>query len=159
MKILVFSDSHGRMSRMLRVIEEEQPDAVIHLGDMAQDVEDLRAAYPNMPIYAVTGNNDLVAEDPYTRVIALGGIWMFLCHGHTLRVRSSLLALLNSALQEKCSVALYGHTHIEQICEEQGVWIMNPGSIALPAYGKPSYLRIKISDRGQMQSKIMYPDY
>ena len=158
MKLLVFSDSHRRTARMMRVIENEKPDAVIHLGDVADDVDKLRHTYPDLTLYAVTGNNDLYAEDPYTRIISLNGVRMFLCHGHTLRVRSSLLALLNSALQENCQIALYGHTHVEDICQESGVWIMNPGSISLPAYGKPSYLKIEITD-GQPHSQIIYPDH
>lgn len=158
MKILVFSDSHRKTGRMFRVIEEEIPDAVIHLGDVAEDVRELRLVYSDFPIYAVTGNNDLYAEDPYTRILTLDKVRMFLCHGHTLRVRASLTGLLHCALQEQCTIALYGHTHQEEICQENGVWIINPGSISLPAYGKPSYIRMEIKD-GQPTCKIIYPDH
>ena len=159
MKVLVFSDSHGRTSGMLHAIQAEKPDHVIHLGDVAADVAVLRETYPDIPIHAVTGNNDWKAiDDPYTQVIVLNGVRIFLCHGHTLRVRYDLLPLWSYAKQEQCAVALYGHTHMEQICQEDGIWIMNPGSIALPHYGKRSYLRMKISDGGQVHSEIVYPD-
>lgn len=49
MKILVFSDSHGRTLDMYGLIETEAPDAVIHLGDHYEDACDLRRSYPNMP--------------------------------------------------------------------------------------------------------------
>ena len=37
MKILVFSDSHRSRGDMIEAIDEQQPDQVIHLGDLITD--------------------------------------------------------------------------------------------------------------------------
>ena len=37
MKIVVISDSHGRMLDVYDAVERECPDAVIHLGDCYED--------------------------------------------------------------------------------------------------------------------------
>ena len=40
--------------------------------------------------------------------------------------------LLNLALEAKrrgCDIALYGHTHVADICEMEGVTLINPGSL------------------------------
>lgn len=86
MKILVFSDSHGRTLDMYGLIETEAPDAVIHLGDHYEDACDLRRSYPNMPVYAVRGNNDFEPDAPLFSVIAPEGVRMYLTHGHRDRV-------------------------------------------------------------------------
>lgn len=86
MKILVFSDSHGRTIDMYSLIESEFPDAVIHLGDHYEDASDLRRSYPDLPIYAVRGNNDFEPDAPLFSVIAPAGVRMYLTHGHRDRV-------------------------------------------------------------------------
>ena len=83
MKILVFSDSHGRTIDMYSLIESEFPDAVIHLGDHYEDASDLRRSYPDFPIYAVRGNNDFEPDAPLFSVIAPAGVRMYLTHGQS----------------------------------------------------------------------------
>ena len=59
MKLIVFSDSHRRnVSDMLAIIDEENPDAVIYLGDVCDDVQDIRSVFPHLKVYEVRGNND-----------------------------------------------------------------------------------------------------
>ena len=41
MKILVISDSHGRLERLISIYEKEQPDVVICAGDHSEDGENL----------------------------------------------------------------------------------------------------------------------
>lgn len=155
MKVLIFSDSHGRTTEMLEAIEKESPQTVIHLGDVLDDVQDIRYAFPNIHVYAVSGNNDYSFSEPVTKVIELNGCRIFLSHGHTLGVRASTVSLSGYARQAGCSIALYGHTHKEEIIIENGLTVMNPGSISLPAYGKKTYIKMIIVG-GQAQNEIIY---
>ena len=41
MKYLVLSDSHGNVDNMVRAVEREKPDGIIHLGDCWRDAEEL----------------------------------------------------------------------------------------------------------------------
>ena len=37
MKLLILSDSHGRIERCVEVIERERPQMLLHLGDLVRD--------------------------------------------------------------------------------------------------------------------------
>ncbi len=145
MKILVFSDSHGRTLDMYGLIETEAPDAVIHLGDHYEDACDLRRSYPNMPVYAVRGNNDFEPDAPLFSVIAPEGVRMYLTHGHRDRVGWSDTGLVSAhAADNGCTLALYGHTHLRNDVTEGGVRVMNPGSISMPRSGRASCIRLTV---------------
>ena len=53
MKILVFSDSHGRLGLMLDAVEKERPQRVFFLGDCYRDGQALADAYPDIPMELV----------------------------------------------------------------------------------------------------------
>lgn len=61
MKILVFSDSHGRLGLMLDAIEKERPQRVFFLGDNYRDGQALADACPDLAIDMVQGNCDFCA--------------------------------------------------------------------------------------------------
>ena len=48
MKIVIFSDSHGDAETMCGVVEKENPDMIIYLGDGIADAEQLNEKYPNI---------------------------------------------------------------------------------------------------------------
>ena len=58
LKILVFSDSHRYTGGMIQAIEEQQPDLVVHLGDLQRDAEELALLYPKLSMVTVPGNCD-----------------------------------------------------------------------------------------------------
>ncbi|MDR3766642.1 MAG: metallophosphoesterase [Butyricicoccus sp.] len=159
MKILVFSDSHGRTLDMYGLIESEQPDAIIHLGDHYEDACDLRRSYPNLVIYAVRGNNDFDPDAPLFSVIAPAGVRMYLTHGHRERAVWSQSGNVGSrAAEEGCTVALYGHTHMRHDQTEGGVRVMNPGSISLPRDGQASCLRLEVQDGKLLEACFLDTD-
>ena len=43
---------------MAYAVEQEKPDAVLHLGDHTDDAHDLGRAFPGLAIISVRGNND-----------------------------------------------------------------------------------------------------
>ena len=144
MKIAVFSDSHGRMHNCIRAMEMAGAvDHIIHLGDTSRDAEDLGILYPNTPITYVCGNCDFCAGGAYEKMVEIGSKRFFLCHGHTRSVKSGLAEL--AAAGKGADMVLFGHTHevFDGVVED--VRLLNPGSIALPASGAPSFCVIEIS--------------
>lgn len=133
--ILVFSDSHSGLSMMRRCMEKFKPQAVIHLGDFYEDAEAIQDDYRHIPFHIVAGNCDrnrcpLSAREMLCYPV--GGVMMFMAHGHNHKVKMGLGALLNDARRYGAQIALFGHTH--QACcvqEEDGLVVMNPGTCAV----------------------------
>ena len=86
MKVLIFSDSHGYNMAMAFAVDREEPDAVIHLGDHAEDAREIERVFPAMPICRVRGNNDFDPEVPLNAVVTPGGVRIYITHGHRERV-------------------------------------------------------------------------
>ena len=132
MKILVLSDSHAGLSFMRRCIELTQPDAIIHLGDYYRDGQTINEEYPQIPIYQVPGNCDLHSvwcPDPEIRLIELGGVRLYMTHGHRHHVKQGIYALMRDARAAGAQAALFGHTHLA-LCQQEadGLWLLNPGA-------------------------------
>lgn len=132
MKILVLSDSHSGLRFMFRCAEVIKPDAIIHLGDYFDDGVSLSEEYPHIPFYQVPGNCDRYRCIPGQAEILIpriGGVNFYLTHGHRHNVKLTDGLLLRDARAAGVDAVLYGHTH-EAECrqEEDGLWVMNPGS-------------------------------
>lgn len=132
MKILLLSDSHSAMSFMRRSVEAVKPDVMIHLGDYADDGQALHQEYPQIPFYQVPGNCDRYRWDPREPEILMpiiGGVKLYMTHGHRHNVKLHLGALIRDARQSGAQAALYGHTHQADCHQEpDGLWVVNPGS-------------------------------
>ena len=150
MKILVFADSHGYNMGMAYAVEREKPDAVLHLGDHADDAREIERAFPGLVVIRVRGNNDFDPDAPLFCVTILGGVRMYLTHGHRERVYASADMVARRAREEGCALAFFGHTHRMEIGWENGVLVCNPGSISLPRGGPASYGRLTV-ENGQAQ--------
>lgn len=141
MRAIVISDSHNNISACERAINSiDKFDMIIHLGDIARDVDYLEMCYYPTKVVSVLGNNDFLRKEDYERVIDFDGHKIFICHGHTLGVSHGTERLENMARQKGCSAALYGHTHLSSMkkCED-GLLIINPGSVSKPRGCKPSF--------------------
>ena len=147
MKILVFSDSHGDTSAMERMTELERPAQVLFLGDGLSDARALAQTFPQVPVCCVAGNCDPGGSGvPTERTVILGGHTLFMTHGHRYQVKRDILAATYAAREAGAEVLLYGHTH-EAFCRrENGLWILNPGSVRELFH--PSYGVILIGENG-----------
>ena len=143
MKLVVFSDSHGELEHMLDVIELEQPDHVIHLGDYDSDARALEREYPLLPLIMVRGNCDYRSDTPQTLVVPNLGKRLFLCHGHTYGVKTDLLPATYAAMEHGADILLFGHTHVPYLEQYGDLFLMNPGTIG--AFGRPTYGVIELS--------------
>ena len=146
MKICVFSDSHGYAGNMFAAIELEKPDACIFLGDGERDIARVIEEYPDLPVYAVSGNCDFRTDLSSSLFCEIGGVRIFATHGHLSRVKYDydLETLTSQAVEAGADVALFGHTHSQQLCESRGVTLLNPGSIGRGYY--PSYAVLTIEN-------------
>jgi putative phosphoesterase len=132
MKVLVLSDSHSTLSFMRRCIDAVKPDVMIHLGDHFDDGAAMQEEYPHIRLYQVPGNCDRYrcpSNQPEILIPRIGGVDLYMTHGHRHSVKSYLGALLRDARASGAAAALYGHTHVRDCHqEEDGLWVLNPGS-------------------------------
>lgn len=156
MRLLVISDTHRHIERVINLLEgEHRFDALIHLGDMVEDALDLYELF-GLPVYYVPGNCDWGSSNgAYDKVLEVMGKRIYICHGHMSRVKHNDGILRQLIIKEGYDVALYGHTHIARIDYEGDSILMNPGSISLPRDGQPSFGVIHIEDTGLIHSNIV----
>lgn len=157
-EIIVASDTHGR-GDLLGELEKAYPRADLHLH--CGDLESYPRQYPRWTF--VRGNNDYYADSgdmPDVRVISIGGHRIMMCHSHTFGYyRSRTKQMVETAKHNRCDILLYGHTHVSDVHEEDGVLMINPGSLRLPRDGKsPSYARIVIDDNSKVQVQILHEE-
>lgn len=136
MKILVFSDSHGKAKNIEKALEIHGGvcDLVVFLGDGIKDIEYIKGKYPKITFYSVKGNCDMMAESyPGTGVLDLDGIRVLITHGHLYNAKYGTSRLVYAALEKEADAVFFGHTHTptDEIidCDDKRVHIFNPGSI------------------------------
>ncbi len=132
MKILVLSDSHSGLRIMRRAVSCVHPDVMIHLGDYYEDGSVIAEENPNIVMHQVPGNCDqfrCLPQVPEILCYEIGGVRMYMTHGHRHRVKESIGRLVAAARAEGAEIALYGHTHVPDCHQEaDGLWVMNPGT-------------------------------
>ena len=132
-RILILADSHGDTNRCISLINkfENQLDAVIHAGDCVRDAEDLSYIFPDLPIHFVRGNNDIFTTAPGDLIVDMGGVRIFITHGHDYKVKYELryTTLAEKAKAAGADLCVFGHTHIPYTGFSGNMTIINPGSI------------------------------
>lgn len=135
MKIAVISDSHYIISSVEAVKEHlKDVDVILHCGDGAPDLKELTKDL-DVESYGVRGNCDITNEYPSERILELGGKTIFMCHGHRYGVKSSYNNIYYKGKECNADIVLFGHSHLKTIMRENGLVLMNPGSITSPAMG------------------------
>ena len=129
MRVLVFSDSHGRVSPMADAVELYRPDVAFHLGDVTRDADNLRLACPHLRLYQVPGNCDWGSAGPNEGVVELAGKTIFYLHGHTRGVKSGIGQAVSAAQALGAHLLLFGHTHRPLQSEYDGLLAVNPGAV------------------------------
>lgn len=131
MKILILSDSHAGLSFMRQAVRAVQPEQIVHLGDYYDDGEVIARENPHLRIHQVPGNCDRFRCPPGLPQFLcydVGGVRMYMTHGHLHGVKSSTCRLIAEARAMDAAVVLYGHTHAADCRMEDGLWVLNPGS-------------------------------
>ena len=154
MLIAVVSDTH-RSSKYIKLAKEliKDADILIHLGDNVDDVEELERDFKGV-VYAVAGNCDYSREYPKENVIEINGRKIFFTHGDLYGVKSSINNIYYRGKELGADIVLFGHTHQHIIEKENGMILMNPGSISLPRF-KGRYVGfIDINDDGKIDTYL-----
>ena len=136
MKIIIFSDSHGDVDTMCGVVEKENPDMIIHLGDSIIDANQLNDKFPGVKMIKVLGGIDSQKENEnWIQYVDIYGKRLMLTHGHTFiddeKTKTNFEGITNMFLSDRnnADIILFGHTHEPFILCSDGKWIMNPGCI------------------------------
>lgn len=137
MRIVVLSDSHIAKGRLFDIVEMQMKtaDLFIFLGDGEDDFDDVLALYPNLRYERVSGNCDWYSTYPQYKEIMAGGKRIFFTHGHPFRVKFGLEDLVSEAKNRQADICLFGHTHNQYTDYSNGIYYMNPGSVADGNYG------------------------
>ncbi len=154
MKYLVVADIHGSSlaaNRMQEVMDKDQIDACLLLGDILYHGprNDLPEGYDpksvitslnlmKEKIIAICGNCDsevdqMVLEFPIlasSNQFFLGERKVLLTHGH--REGDQYKQCLKPG-----DIYISGHTHLPLVSKEDDIFVLNPGSLALPKGGNP----------------------
>lgn len=128
MKLQVFSDSHHYLQGMLEAVTRENPDMVLHLGDLSSDAEILAAAFPTFPVISVPENCDGWSDQPAQRLLELEGRRILMGHGHRWQVKSGYEKAVKAASDTGADILLFGHTHVAYLEQRGSLWVMNPGA-------------------------------
>ena len=157
MKLIIASDIHGSAfwcRRLCELVEREQPDKLILLGDLLyhgprndlprgyapKEVIPMLSAYKER-IIAVRGNceaevDQMVLPFPcmadFSQLLAEEKTF-YLAHGHHHNPD-------NLPPLPEGSVFLSGHTHVKLDETRQGIRCLNPGSVSIPKDGSHSCL-------------------
>lgn len=150
MKIIVLSDSHGNFRALSNVLDNYYADIYIHLGDGERELNTFCLSHPDKNIYHVCGNCDMASLSPDELLISPDDKnVIFAVHGHNHRVKYSLETLKQTARSKGANIALYGHTHARHNEYDNGLYILNPGSVYIPRDGnKPSFGVIELLPKG-----------
>ncbi len=152
MKIIVISDSHGRVSNIFDAIDKNDDcDEIFFLGDGNSDIKQAIALYKDKKFTCVAGNCDFRTRNAelceYRRI---NGKTLYLTHGHMENVKFGVNDLVQKASIVRADVALFGHTHSPFFIKEPktGIYLLNPGSI-----GEGYYAILQIHDDGEIDAK------
>lgn len=131
MRILVLSDSHSDVISLRMAIDcVPDADAVIFLGDGANDFNSVLPRIARKKVIAVKGNCDgSLCAFPEKAIEKLDSTLVYCTHGYKEHVKYGLQELKDAARASGAALVLYGHTHTPHVAYEDGLHIMNPGSV------------------------------
>lgn len=162
MRIGIVSDTH-RSSRNPRALPKSLLDGlhgcdlIMHLGDVnAPWVLDVLGEIA--PVLAVQGNNDepqLLERLPWERFLEIGPHRVGMIHGHGTRFTARETTLKRMVGLVDCAV--YGHSHIPEIVQRDGLLLVNPGSPTQKRYApRHSYAMMDVGV--QIDAELVYLD-
>lgn len=150
MKLLIFSDIHGRLDSLLKIIEIfklEKYDSMIILGDVLyhgprnnlpenynpKECIKLLNQYSKKIVW-IKGNCDAYVDEMVLNFKAveklslnINGSEYYFEHGHLLD--------FDNLEKYKAQYIVYGHFHVPMLYKKNGFTLANPGSISIPKDG------------------------
>lgn len=146
MKLVVFSDAHGRQMVVDRILDfNPDADYFISLGDselpqeyfMDHDIVYVKGNYPRDPGFV------------YETELEVAGKRIYITHGHKFKVHRTLDKLIKFGISNNYDIVLFGHSHILHLQKLVTTWFINPGSCSSSRNQfPPSYCIIEIDANG-----------
>ena len=160
MKILIVSDTHRKDENLKWVIRKTKPfDMLIHLGDAeGSEYEIMKWVDKGCDLEMIMGNNDFFSDLPREEIIDLAGKKILVTHGHTYGVSGGTDGIVEAARARGCEAVLFGHTHYPEIEMQEGILVINPGSLTFPRQRgrKFSYAVMEAEEGKDLQAEIRY---
>lgn len=126
MRVLIVSDSH-LSPNLDEIYDYEQPDYALHAGDSQLLANDKNILNYNI---VVKGNCDYEKKYPNFQTIKILNQTILVTHGHLYHVGYEFKILIKLAIDNSANIAIYGHLHEVNDNYQQGVLLINPGSVA-----------------------------
>ncbi len=156
MKILLIGDTHGQLNKIREILPKlTNLDLIAHTGDHLADGLQLQRE-TGIPVVAVKGNCDGSCSSDDFEIIDTDYGRILLTHGHMQHVSYKLDNLYYKALEENCKAALFGHTHRALISEENGIYLVNPGSLTQPRDNSDGSYAIIRTSPDSFDASIVY---
>lgn len=156
MRILVFSDTHGRIEKAIAAYKGQRDiELVVHLGDVASDAQKIEK-HLGVKVLGVKGNMDGSFSSNGHQILNTEFGKILITHGHMESVKNSPQNLLYKAEELGCKAAFYGHTHVPLFAEVGGIYLLNPGSLTLPAGGRKSSYAVATITEKSLSADIFY---
>ncbi|MEF9922304.1 MAG: metallophosphoesterase [Anaerovoracaceae bacterium] len=158
MKIFVISDTHGMLSKAIEVFEGlTDIDLIIHCGDYDRDAINL-GDYFGVDVITVKGNSDGSYSDDDYKIVDTPYGQIYVTHGHMQNVNFSYDKIYYTAAEKNCIAAIFGHTHKPIFEENNGIYMINPGSLSMPRDGSQGSYAIIHSSKEDFYGSIIYYD-
>ena len=158
MRILIVSDTHRQNDNYFTVIENVgRIDMVIHCGDAEGSEYALQQA-AGCPLYIVAGNNDFFSDLSRELELEIEGRRVLITHGHYYYVSNGIEKIKEEALSRHYDIVMFGHTHRPLVKFQDGLTIINPGSLSYPRQEgrRPSYIILDTDVKGNFEYHLEY---
>lgn len=162
-KILILSDSHGRVGKLKDIIISNIPNIIIYLGDGEKDLETVLADLhidvcgEDPKILQVKGNCDRDSYEEVTLIRPINGIRFYITHGYEQGVKYGTDKIAERAALEDCKIVLFGHTHRPLKEKKNGLLLFNPGSVANGEYGIITLSEDRVTASNRVLPKKVVP--
>ena len=165
MLALVISDTHGSTVNLERLLERfTKLDMVFHLGDVEGDedyIQTLIYQKFHCATLFVRGNMDFMSREPSSQVVNWAGQTIFMTHGHNYGVGYEYDRLIQAAKEAGANIAMFGHTHMPYLSREEGIMLLNPGSLSKPRQEgrEPAYAILETDEKGSAYAVLCTLSY
>ena len=162
MRILIVSDTHGKVGRVKKIyrkLSQTSPiDLIVHCGDYYEDAMKIQSQL-GTGVLAVRGNCDRCYDENEYAILDTEAGSFFVTHGHMHNVKESKQTLYYTALEHECVGVIYGHTHRAEKADLGDFLFINPGSLNRPRDGSEgTFALLETSDRYAQVKLIRYRD-
>ena len=158
MKYLIISDTHSSTYYLNKVLEKVgHIDGLFHMGDFDGLQESIKETV-DCDTYMVRGNNDFFSNLERELLVELGPYRIFMTHGHKYGVNYGLDRIVRVGQEMAANIVMFGHTHRPLITEQDGIYIINPGSISQPRQDGhiPTYIIMETDRFGVVHFTLNY---